>query len=49
MPEKVPNKEIAKKTPESEALPTPPASPKPQPVELEFDEDDALFQKRSSV
>jgi hypothetical protein len=49
MPEKAPNKEIPEKAPQPEVLPTTPAIPKPQPVELEFDEADALFQKRTDV
>jgi hypothetical protein len=49
MPEKVPDKEIDEKTVRPEVLPTPPAVPKPQPVELEFDEADTLFRKRTDV
>jgi hypothetical protein len=49
MPEKAPNKEIDEKTTRPEVLPTPPAIPKPKPVELEFDEADALFHKRTDV
>ncbi len=48
MPEKVPNKDIAEKT-RPDVLPEPPAIPKPQPVELEFDEADALFRKRTDA
>jgi hypothetical protein len=49
MPEKVPTKELDEKTLRPEVLPTAPAIPKPQPVELEFDEADALFRKRTDV
>jgi hypothetical protein len=49
MPEKVPNKELEDKTVRPEVLPTTPAIPKPQSVELEFDEGDALFRKRTDV
>ena len=47
MPEKIPNNEVEDKTARPEVSPIPPAIPKPQPVELEFDEADALFKKRS--
>ena len=47
MPEKVPNQEIEERTARTEVLPVIPAIPKPQPVELEFDEGDALFRKRT--
>jgi hypothetical protein len=47
MPGKVPNKEIEEKTARPDVLPVTPAIPKPQPVELEFDEGDALFRKRT--
>jgi hypothetical protein len=49
MPEKVPNKELDEKKVRPEVLSTPTAIPKPQPVELEFDEGDALFKKRTDV
>jgi hypothetical protein len=49
MPEKVPSKEIDEKTARPEVLATPPAIPKPEPVELEFDEADVLFHKRTDV
>ena len=49
MPEKVPNKELDEKTARPEALPTTTAIPRPKPVELEFDEGDALFRKRTDV
>jgi hypothetical protein len=47
MPEKVPSQEIEEKTARPDLLPVTPAIPKPQPVELEFDEGDALFRKRT--
>ena len=47
MPENVPNKEIEEKNTRTEVWPVTPAIPKPQPVELEFDEGDALFRKRT--
>jgi len=49
MPEKFPDKEIEDKTMRPQVLPTQPVIPKPQPVELEFDEADALFPKRTDV
>jgi hypothetical protein len=49
MSEKAPNKEIEEKTARPEVLPPTPAIPKPQPVELEFDEADALFRKRTDL
>jgi hypothetical protein len=49
IPEKIPNEDIAEKTARPELLPIPPAIPKPQPVELEFDEADALSRKRTDV
>jgi hypothetical protein len=48
MPEKVPNKELDEKAAQ-EMSPTSPIIPKTQPIELEFDEADALFRKRSDV
>ena len=49
MPEKVPNQELKEKAARPDVLPTTPTVPKPQPVEMEFDEADALFGKRTSV
>jgi hypothetical protein len=49
MPEKVPTKKLDEKTARPEVLPIVPAIPKPQPAELEFDESDALFHKRTDV
>ena len=49
MPEKVANQELKEKAIQTEVLPETPALPKIRPVELEFDEADALFGKRTSV
>jgi hypothetical protein len=49
MPAKITNKEIEKQPAPSDVSPTPPAIPKPKPVELELDEADALFHKRTDV
>jgi predicted DNA-binding protein (UPF0251 family) len=49
MPDKITKKEIEKEPAESAVLPAKPAIPKPKPVELEFDEADALFRKRTDV
>jgi hypothetical protein len=49
MPEKVPNEEIDENAARPEVLPTAPTVPKPQPVELEFDEADVLFRKRNDI
>jgi hypothetical protein len=49
MPDTVPNKELDEKTVRPEVLPTAPSIPKPQAAELEFDEADALFHKRTDV
>ena len=44
---KITKKEIEEKAVRPEVLPTAPAIPKPEPVELIFDEADALFRKRT--
>ncbi len=49
MPEKIPDKELDEKTARPEVLPITSAIPRPQPVELEFDEADALFRKRTGA
>lgn len=49
MPEKLPDKALDENTVRREVLPTTPVIPKPEPVELIFDEGDALFHKRSDV
>ena len=46
MPEKFPNKELDEKTARPDVLPAS-AIPEPKPVEVEFDEGDALFRKRT--
>ena len=47
MPEKVPNKELDEQAVRPAALPATPSVPKPRAVELEFDEGDAPFRKRT--
>jgi hypothetical protein len=49
VPEKAPDKVIDEKTARPEVLPTTPVIPRPQPVELDFDEADVLFRKRTGV
>jgi hypothetical protein len=47
MPENVTKKEIEETAAKPDVLPPAPATQKPKPVELEFDEADALFHKRT--
>jgi predicted DNA-binding protein (UPF0251 family) len=49
MPEKIKNKEIDKQPAPWDISPTPPSIHKPTPVELELDEADALFHKRTEL
>lgn len=49
MAEKILNKELDDKTARPEVLPAASAIPKPRPAELEFDEADALFRKRTDI